>query len=226
MLVRCNIGPDEEGNLLTETNAESNAAGLSLRDCGDNVFCCNGGSDSSCCDTQGEHFFVDPKNGDVKDPSKASATTSGTWWTVNSTSLLASTSAPTSTPSSSPAETTASTTNTPTNSAEAEKDAKLSTGAAAGIGIGAAVGLAAAVAGVWFLLRRRKKNVAVAHEPLGDGHAQEYNYAGGYAPTAKHDHDVYQDAPTPLSTYTGPSGIAPHATGPQELAGETRHELN
>jgi hypothetical protein len=62
-----------------EETAESIAAGLSLLDCGNNLFCCNACSDATCCSTQDQHFFVDLDTGDVKDPSKASATTSGTW---------------------------------------------------------------------------------------------------------------------------------------------------
>ncbi|KAK7181773.1 hypothetical protein PSPO01_12223 [Paraphaeosphaeria sporulosa] len=218
---------DSNGNTVRQYCADLNWNGCSsmcadyapstgtlLVDCGKNMYCC-GAVDESCCEDDSQHFFVDPLNGDVKHPSKAtgaSATASPTWWTVDSKALLAATSTSSasssssatstaeSTSESSSASTTASQTSTPTptNTAppQGEGSKGISAGAGAGIGIGAAAAVALLAGLAWFLLKRRKgKNAYEA--PIEQGHANNpYGAAGtayggaAYPGEAKHN-DYY-----------------------------------
>ncbi|KAF2448267.1 hypothetical protein P171DRAFT_508429 [Karstenula rhodostoma CBS 690.94] len=201
--------------------------GTLLVDCGKNMYCC-GAVDETCCDDDSEHFFVDPLNGDVKHPSKAtgsSATASPTWWTVDSKALLAATSTSSASSASSAtstsesntessasttASTTASSTASSTSTPPPEEDSKgISAGAGAGIGIGAAAGIALVAGLAWFLIKRRRgKNVYEA--PVGQQHA-----GGAYGAAA------YPGEAKPVGYYAhdaGQSGQA-HGLPPQELDG-------
>ena len=201
------------------------------------MYCC-GAIDDSCCDDDSKHFFVDPNNGEVKAPSKAtgaSASASPTWWTVDSKALLAATSmsSASSTPSasvtqSSASEPTGSTTTSATATGETpaptssntsplggEKESKgLSAGAGAGIGIGAAAAIALVGGLVWFLMKRKKKDNP--YEAPADQHMAG---AGGYTPTS------YGSEHKPLNNYyaheSAPTGQVHNAAPqPQELMPE------
>lgn len=199
---------------MAHTDSQTDYApstGTQVVDCGKNMYCC-GAVDSSCCDNDDQHFFVDPHNGEVKHPSKAtgaSTTASPTWWTVDSKALLAATSTssassassatatadPTDNSSTSSASTTASQTSseTATNTASPpeEKSKGISAGAGAGIGIGAAAGVALLAGLAWFLLKRRKgKN---AYEvPVEQGQVSTgYGGAGAAYPGEVKQNDYY-----------------------------------
>ncbi|KAJ4298194.1 hypothetical protein N0V90_006093 [Kalmusia sp. IMI 367209] len=187
-IVRCYVQAVSDTDVL-RTGFDS--TGTLLVDCGKNVFCC-GAVEESCCDDESNTYFVDPETGEVKDPSKASATQSPTWWTVDSKALLAATSSSsvssstdsaTELPSSS---ITAPPSSTPTNTSTSEQsDSKgLSAGAGAGIGIGAAAGVALVVGLGWWLLKRRKQQnemQAPAYEHVAGAYGNEVKHGNYYA---------------------------------------------
>ena len=183
------------------------STGTLLVDCGKNMYCC-GAVDSSCCENDDEHYFVDPETGEVKHPSKAtgaSAKASPTWWTVDSKALLAATSMSSASSSATAISTTESanpsttatastTTSTPSNTSspapEEEKSSGLSAGAGAGIGIGAAAGVALVGGLAWWLLRRKKQQNA--YEAPAAQHVEEGPYNGGaYASEQKPNGTYY-----------------------------------
>lgn len=223
--------------LSNDGRADVKATGTLLVDCGKNMYCC-GAVDASCCDDDTKHFFVDPENGDVKAPSKAtgaSASASPTWWTVDSKALLAATSmssssstASASITQSSASEATGSTgstttsatatgatsTSTNTTAPAGEGESKgLSAGAGAGIGIGAAAAIALVGGLIWFLMKRKKKNNP--YEAPADQHTAG---AGQYSPTS------YPSEHKPHNNYyaheSAPTGqVHNSAPAPQELDG-------
>jgi hypothetical protein len=203
------------------------SAGTLLVDCGMNMYCC-GAVEESCCDDESQHFFVDPLNGDVKHPSKAtgsSASASPTWWTVDSKALLAatstssassassatSTSVSASTTGSMSASTTSSSSSTPTNTSPPQEEGSkgISAGAGAGIGIGAAAGVVLVAGLVWWLLKRRKSKNAYA-APAELPHDGAY---GSAAYPSEPKHSGYY-----AHTGTQP-GQGPTQYAPQELDG-------
>ncbi|KAF2638926.1 hypothetical protein P280DRAFT_470941 [Massarina eburnea CBS 473.64] len=148
-------------------------AGVSLTDCGNNVFCCG------ACDCSNDtlKWSVDPKNGAVVKGAKGFSGSSAVWWSVDSAALLSSTKASTITHriSTRPAATTSISTpsptsfssntdiSTPTSSASpfvsvtpayASSSSRLGTGAYVGIGVGCTL-----VAGLlgWLLFREIKR---------------------------------------------------------------------
>lgn len=151
----------------------NDAAGVSIRDCGDNVYCCGVNTNDECC-TDERAFYVDPDDGGVTQTTAAAKTKAPRWFTVDSSSLLASTSSSsasstasstsvsTSVSTSASASTTASASSsaTPTPTETAKSSSGISAGAGAGIGIGAAAGVALVCALVWFLLRKKKQNAS------------------------------------------------------------------
>jgi hypothetical protein len=147
----------------------NDAAGVSIHDCGDNIYCCGVDSEQACC-TDERAFYVDPDDGGVTQTTVAAKTKAPRWFTVDSSSILASASSRSaSSTASSVASTTSSTTKTSASStslaaatvtAPTKDSSKISAGAGAGIGIGAAAGVVLVGALVWFLLRRRKQNAS------------------------------------------------------------------
>ncbi|KAF2449258.1 hypothetical protein P171DRAFT_439812 [Karstenula rhodostoma CBS 690.94] len=153
------------------------AAGVSIYDCGENIYCCGVKSDEACC-TDERAFFVDPDDGGVTQTTAAAKTKKPRWFEVDSSSILASASRDwasltTSSPSastSSPASSTASLESSSVSSiassaiatpTEPAKDSSgMSAGAGAGIGIGAAAGVALIGALVWYILRKKKQNTS------------------------------------------------------------------
>ncbi|OAG12316.1 uncharacterized protein CC84DRAFT_1211889 [Paraphaeosphaeria sporulosa] len=175
--------------------AGNDAAGVSIHDCGDNIYCCGVNTEDACC-TDERAFYVDPDDGGVTQTTVAAKTKAPRWFTVDSSSLLASmssassslaSSTPSSTPASTsaPAATTASSASsaTPTPTETAKGSSGISGGAGAGIGIGAAAGIALVAALMWFLLRKKKQNASrgavsgTTDYPIGKSGPQPEYYA-------------------------------------------------
>ncbi|KAJ4359566.1 uncharacterized protein N0V89_000121 [Didymosphaeria variabile] len=193
------------------------AAGVSIHDCGDNIYCCGGDTEKACC-TDERAFYVDPDNGGVTQTTVAAKTKAPRWFTVDSSSILASesgssmassTSAPAKTPASSSATATASATSSaaPDPTESTESSSTISAGAGAGIGIGAAAGVVLVGVLVWFLLRRRKQaSHGAVSEVHGDATTMEKSgqdyYAHHGAPPSELDNAYPASQELPPNTVT------------------------
>ncbi|KAF1852195.1 uncharacterized protein K460DRAFT_352023 [Cucurbitaria berberidis CBS 394.84] len=76
----------------SELSPESKIAGLRLWDCGGNIYCYK---NETCC-SDGPTYYINPFTGEVKDGSQRDSTASPSWWTVDSTAILAGSTASTS----------------------------------------------------------------------------------------------------------------------------------
>ena len=160
---------------------------MSLRDCGNNIYCCAASTEEACCEDD-RAFYVDPDNGAVKQTTEAAKTKSPRWYAVDTSSILASSTisstpsltSATQTPDSSSATSTSPSSGTPTPTGTDQSSSKISAGAGAGIGIGAAAGVALVGALIWFLLRRRKQKAS------NDATVSEvHGYSSGASPHEK-----------------------------------------
>ncbi|PSN60666.1 hypothetical protein BS50DRAFT_626005 [Corynespora cassiicola Philippines] len=134
--------------------AGSTSSGITLVDCRNNTFCC--GKVGDCC-ANGNPMFVNPDTGELKPISQGKGVTKEPkWWSVDSSSLLASASTSPPTSRASSMNTASSTSNHSSSPIADNSSSGLSIGASAGIGIGSGVA-ALAVAGLgWFFWRRKK----------------------------------------------------------------------
>jgi hypothetical protein len=204
-------------NPLTSTK-DLTGAGTQLTYCGNNTVTGVGES----CQT-GVVWFVDPADGTLYNTSEKSSTAQPTWWSIDSSAILASATASgfsitpsslsaTVTPTGSAAVSAASTTatapsaNTPSAS---PSSSGLSTGAGAGIGIGAAAAIAAAAVAVWLYIRRRRRQSASrdqGQKPF-EVDTREAPYPYSDAQKTVYAHETVAQPPR------------------QELGGQTRSEL-
>ncbi|KAJ4295304.1 hypothetical protein N0V90_007315 [Kalmusia sp. IMI 367209] len=202
----------------------ADAAGVSLRDCGNNIYCCAASTEEACCEDE-RAFYVDPDNGSVTQTTEAAKTKSPRWFAVDTSSILASSTisstpsstSATQTPDSSSATSTSPSSGTPTPTETHESSSKISAGAGAGIGIGAAAGVALVGALVWYLLRRRKQKASTygaASEVHGDTSGAFTHEKNG----APHDYYAHNGIPptelggSQMETQELDSGVQPNAT--------------
>jgi hypothetical protein len=207
---------------LTSTK-EFNAAGKQLTECRNNTVTVG---DSCQADVV---WFVDPADGTVYNTSLKSSTASPTYWSIDSSAILASATAsgssvissalsatvtPTSGPGSATVSDTSPTANAPpaNTSSAASPPSGLSAGAGAGIGIGAAAAVGIVAVAVWLYIRKRRRQSASQEsnqKPFeADTSEALYPYAGAHKASYAHDaHETVAQAPR------------------QELGGHTRSEL-
>jgi len=195
---------------LTSTK-DFGSAGKQLTECRNNTV-----TVGDSCQTD-VVWFVDPADGTLYNTSLKSSTAAPTYWSIESSAILASATASGSSVASSPLSATVTSTGPatapPVNTSSASPSSSgLSAGAGAGIGIGAAAALAIAAVVVWLYIRRRRRQSALhdqSQKPFeADTSEAPYPCTDVHKTVYAHDaHETVAQAPR------------------QELGGQTRSEL-
>jgi hypothetical protein len=165
-------------------------AGRSMKNCGYNRYYC----DKCECDT-GPIIYVDPLTGAVEYVADKGSFTSATWWEVDSSAILKSTTSRIYSSSSATSSSSVATTSFPSSlivssmpaptstsaPSAAASTQTLSPGASAGIGVGSTVAVVGVVALVWLFLRERGKRRSY-EEQMSQSQIVPPYYGSGYPP--------------------------------------------